>query len=88
MYPHSPRTSSRRRIPVPRTLFGDVCAGLRPRRLPDRQVSGTATNSNATAVQSMSKLVTLSREFEMITKVIEAFSQVDKKAATDIASSR
>ena len=36
----------------------------------------------------MSKLVTLSREFEMITKVIEAFSQIDRKAATDIASSR
>ena len=49
---------------------------------------GSIEQSNATAVQSMSKLVTLSREFEMITKVIEAFSQVDKKAATDIASVR
>jgi flagellar basal body rod protein FlgG len=36
----------------------------------------------------MSALVTLTREFEMISKVIEAFSQIDRKAATDIASSR
>lgn len=44
--------------------------------------------SNCNTVQGMSKLVTLSREFEMITKVIETFSQCDRKAATDIASSR
>jgi hypothetical protein len=36
----------------------------------------------------MTQLVTLSREFEMITKVIEAFSNIDRKAATDIASTR
>lgn len=49
---------------------------------------GSVETSNSNAVMGMSKLVTLSREFEMITKVIEAFSQVDKKAATDIASTR
>jgi flagellar basal-body rod protein FlgF len=49
---------------------------------------GSIEQSNANAVQGMTTLVTLSREFEMITKVIEAFSQVDRKAATDIASSR
>lgn len=49
---------------------------------------GSVEHSNANAVQGMTTLVTLSREFEMITKVIEAFSQVDRKAATEIASSR
>lgn len=49
---------------------------------------GAVEQSNANAVQGMTTLVTLSREFEMITKVIEAFSQVDHKAATDIASTR
>lgn len=50
--------------------------------------SGAVEQSNANAFEGMSKLVTLSREFEMITKVIEAFSQVDKKAASEIASVR
>ncbi len=49
---------------------------------------GCLETSNANAVQGMTQLVTLSREFEMITKVIEAFSQVDRKAATDIAAAR
>lgn len=59
-----------------------------PRAYEGGVADGSLENSNTTAVQSMSQLVTLSREFEMITKVIEAFSQIDKKAATDIASSR
>lgn len=50
--------------------------------------NGCVEQSNANAVQGMTQLVTLSREFEMITKVIEAFSQIDRKAATEIASSR
>lgn len=49
---------------------------------------GCVEQSNANAVQGMTQLVSLSREFEMITKVIEAFSTIDQKAATDIASSR
>lgn len=44
--------------------------------------------SNANPVEGMTKLISLSREFEMITKVIEAFSNIDRKAATDIASAR
>jgi flagellar basal body rod protein FlgG len=50
--------------------------------------SGAVEHSNSNAVQGMSTLVTLTREFEMITKVIEAFSQIDRKAATEIAGSR
>lgn len=57
------------------TYDGDVAAGC-------------VEQSNANAVQGMTQLVSLSREFEMITKVIEAFSTIDHKAATDIASSR
>ncbi len=49
---------------------------------------GSIEHSNANAVQGMTALVTLTREFEMLTKVIEAFSQIDRKAATEIASSR
>ncbi len=49
---------------------------------------GCVEQSNANAVKGMTQLVSLSREFEMITKVIEAFSTIDHKAATDIASTR
>lgn len=55
----------------------------------DGQISGGCLEqSNADAVKGMTQLVSLSREFEMITKVIEAFSTIDHKAATDVASSR
>jgi flagellar basal-body rod protein FlgF len=50
--------------------------------------NGCVEQSNANAVQGMTQLVSLSREFEMITKVIEAFSTIDHKAATEIASTR
>ena len=50
--------------------------------------NGCIEQSNANAVEGMTQLVSLSRAFEMITKVIEAFSTIDHKAATDIASSR
>jgi flagellar basal body rod protein FlgG len=49
---------------------------------------GCVEQSNANAVEGMTQLVSLSREFEMITKVIEAFSTIDHKAATEIASAR
>jgi flagellar basal body rod protein FlgG len=51
-------------------------------------LEGSLEHSGADAVQDTTTLVTSSREFEMITKVIEAFSQVARKVATDIASSR
>jgi flagellar basal body rod protein FlgG len=50
--------------------------------------NGCVEQSNANAVEGMTQLVSLSREFEMITKVIEAFSQIDQKAANEIASTR
>ena len=44
--------------------------------------------SNASAVGGMTSLVTASRQFEMLTKVIEAFSTIDRKAATDVMAKR
>ncbi len=40
--------------------------------------------SNANAVTGMTSLVTTSRNFEMISKVIEAFGEIDKRAASGI----
>ncbi len=40
--------------------------------------------SNANAVSSMTTLINASRQFEMVAKVIEAFSQIEHRAATDI----
>lgn len=40
--------------------------------------------SNANAVTGMTTLVNSSRNFEMISKVIEAFGEIDKRAATGI----
>jgi flagellar basal-body rod protein FlgF len=40
--------------------------------------------SNANAVTGMTALVNTSRNFEMISKVIEAFGEIDKRAATGI----
>ncbi len=44
--------------------------------------------SNASAVSSMTGIVAASRQFEMLTKVIEAFSTIDRKAATDLMARR
>lgn len=45
---------------------------------------GSLELSNANAITGMTSLVNTSRNFEMITKVIEAFGEIDKRAATDI----
>jgi flagellar basal body rod protein FlgG len=44
--------------------------------------------SNASALESMTTLVTASREFEMLSRVVDAFSNIERKAATDIIGSR
>ncbi len=44
--------------------------------------------SNANAISSMTTLVNASRQFEMVAKVIEAFSQIERRAATDIMGRR
>lgn len=46
--------------------------------------SNALEGSNANAISSMTTLVNASRQFEMVAKVIEAFSQTERRAATDI----
>ncbi len=68
---------------------GDLLMRARPEsgRVQPARVAlevGALEQSNANAVSSMTTLVNASRQFEMVTKVIEAFSQVERRAATDI----
>jgi flagellar basal-body rod protein FlgF len=51
---------------------------------PDLEVA-TLESSNASALGSMTSLVQASREFEMLTKVIDAFSQVELRVAQSVA---
>ncbi len=50
---------------------------------PDLATS-TLELSNASALDGMTSLVTASRDFEMMSKVVEAFSDIERRAATDI----
>jgi len=46
--------------------------------------TGTLELSNASPLDGMTSLVTASRDFEMMSKVVEAFSDIERRAATDI----
>ena len=60
-------------------------AAGRPRvAAPDLEM-GTLESSNSSALGGMNALVTASREFEMLTKVIEAFSQIEQRVAAEVA---
>ena len=48
----------------------------------------TLEMSNSSALRTMTTLVNTTREFEMIAKVIEAFSNVEHKAATEVGRAR
>lgn len=57
----------------------------RPRSVvPDLEV-GTLELSNAGGMGGMTGMVQSSREFEMLTKVIEAFSQMEQRTAQEVA---
>jgi flagellar basal body rod protein FlgG len=58
-------------------------AGSATMKEPDLEV-GALELSNSSAIGGMTSLVTASRHFEMLTKVIEAFAQADRSAATSI----
>jgi flagellar basal body rod protein FlgG len=47
--------------------------------------SGAIEMSNMDAVKGMSGMVVATRQFEMLARVIDAFSQIEHKAANDIA---
>ncbi len=51
---------------------------------PDLEMA-TLESSNSSALGGMTSLVQASREFEMLTKVIEAFSQVEQRVAQEVA---
>ena len=51
---------------------------------PDLEPS-TLESSNASALSNMTSLVQASREFEMLAKVIEAFSQIETRVAQTVA---
>jgi flagellar basal body rod protein FlgG len=59
-------------------------AGLVQPTAPDLEMA-TLESSNASSLDGMTSLVQASREFEMLTKVIEAFSQVELRVAQDVA---
>ncbi len=44
--------------------------------------------SNASALEGMTSLVTATREFEMLSRVVEAFSDIERKAASEIMGTR
>ena len=67
------------------TLVRATPTAGRPRAAaPDLEMA-TLESSNASALGGMNSLVQASREFEMLTKVIEAFSQVEQRVAQDVA---
>jgi flagellar basal body rod protein FlgG len=59
-------------------------AGAAKTRVPDLEVC-SLESSNASALGSMTSLVQASREFEMLTKVIDAFSQIELRVAQSVA---
>jgi flagellar basal-body rod protein FlgF len=78
-------------FPDPKGLekAGEILLRARPQAGRPRPVDPvlepeTLELSNAPALESMTTLVTATRQFEMLTKVIEAFSTAERRAATDI----
>lgn len=69
-------------------LFRAPPAAGRPVEAPTDLEVGAIESSNASTVGGMTAMVTASRQFEMITRVIEAFSTIDRKAATDVMAKR
>ena len=44
--------------------------------------------SNSSALEGMTSLVTTTRDFEMMSRVVQAFSDIEHKAATEIMGQR
>lgn len=69
-------------------LFRAPVPAGRPTEAPAELEVEALESSNASAVGGMTAMVTASRQFEMLTRVIEAFSTIDRKAATDVMAKR
>ena len=59
----------------------------KPHEVPADLETGALEMSNAAPLDSMDDLVAASRSFDMLSRVIDAFSSTDKQAATDIMRS-
>jgi len=68
-------------------LRGTPAAGQIVEKDPDLATESLEL-SNASALEGMTTLVTATREFEMLSRVVEAFSNIERKAATDIMGPR
>ena len=68
-------------------LRATQAAGRPTEKDPDL-ATGSIELSNSSAIEGMSTLVTATREFEMLSRVVEAFSTIERRAATDIAGGR
>jgi flagellar basal body rod protein FlgG len=55
-----------------------------PRQLDADLETGTLESSNASALEGMTNLVQSAREFEMVTKVIDAFSNIEHRTAQEV----
>lgn len=60
----------------------------RPTTIEGQLDSGYLELSNSNAIDGMTQLISATREFEMLSRVVEAFSSTEHKAATQIAGSR
>ena len=69
-------------------MFRAPPAAGRPVEAPADLEIGALEGSNASAVGGMTSIVTASRQFEMLTRVIEAFSTIARKAATAVMAKR
>jgi flagellar basal-body rod protein FlgF len=68
-------------------LRGTPGAG-RPTSIEAELNGGYLELSNSSAIDGMTHLISATREFEMLARVVEAFSSTEHKAATQIAGSR
>lgn len=69
-------------------LFRAAPTAGAPERAGAQMEGGALEMSNGSAVGGMTTLVNVTRHFEMLTKVIEAFSQIDEKAAREVMGKR
>lgn len=68
-------------------LRATPAAGRPTEKEPDLS-TGALELSNSSAIEGMNTLVTATREFEMLSRVVEAFSSIERRAASDIMGNR
>ncbi len=69
-------------------LFRTVPGAARPTPVDPALEIGTLELSNVSAIKTMSTLVNATREFDMMTRVIDAFSAIERSAATSVMKGR